>query len=93
MAKVELARNVAERPEKDATVFIDKLPAILTEPLTMAEVPLKNKLLNQLPAAIVKLFAPELTVKFGALVVEPPVVPKFTEAVAELTRVNPPVPV
>jgi hypothetical protein len=42
---------------------------------------------------IVRVNPPALTVRFGALVVDPPVVPKTTVAVAAIFRVKPPVPV
>jgi len=50
--------------------------------------------LNQLPVVIVATLAPVVNVKFGALVVEPPVVPNVNVLVTAMSAtVNPPVPV
>lgn len=71
-----------------------KLPAMFTlVEVTVLVLPVKMRFLNQLLAVIVNALAPALTVKFGAFVTLPPVVPKTTVAVAAILRVNPPVPV
>ena len=57
----------------------------------MQVLPVKFTFLNQ--PDMVRAEAPALTVKFGAFVSDPPVVPNDTVAVAAMFRVNPPVPV
>ena len=58
------------------------------------EVVPKSSVLNQLPVVIVAILAPVVNVKFGALDVVPPVVPKAKVLVTAMSAtVNPPVPV
>jgi hypothetical protein len=54
----------------------------------------KFNVLNQLPVVNVNTDVPEpVNVKFGALVVEPPVVPNVNVLVVDASAVKPPVPV
>ena len=56
-------------------------------------VPVKSNILNQLPEVIVGIDAPEVNLRLGALVDEPPVVPNVNVLVTDKSAVNPPVPV
>ena len=55
--------------------------------------PVKFNVLNQLPDVKVGMAAPLVRDKFGALVIEPPVVPNTNVLVTDIALVNPPVPV
>ena len=52
----------------------------------------KSSVLNQLAVVSVAIDEPLLSIKFGALVDDPPVVPKVNVLVADIILVNPPVP-
>ena len=54
----------------------------------------KSNVLNQLPFVIVGILAPDIKVRLGLLVAEPPaVLPKANVLVTDIVLVNPPVPV
>ena len=57
------------------------------------ELPVKSNSLNQLPVVIVATDVPLINDKLGALVIDPPVVPKTKVLVTDIGEVNPPVPV